>query len=107
MRLRTNDGTEDVNPVNGVTVAPLTAVFSFAQDNPGHPDAEWTAACSIGNYSFAPQADPANGLWAIPIQAKAFLRVPSLSTWGKGLLLTVVASLGVMLVLRSRRPITA
>ena len=81
-------------------------MLTFAQANPDPKDVDWTAACSAEDYSFGPLAEPANGLWGVAIQATAFLPVPSLSTWGKGLLLTIVAGLGVLLVLRSRRPIT-
>ena len=105
--LRTNDATENTNPDTQTTVPPLSIVMTIAQDQPDVPDEDrgWTSACQAGDYSFGPTQ--LNGLWSIPAEAPAFLRVPSLAAWGKTTLLAVLAVCGTLLVLRSQRPIAA
>lgn len=106
-KIRANDATEDENKFSGVTVPRLSVVLSIAQDQPdlSQDDREWSAACAADDYSYGPTS--VNGLWSPASPSTAFLAVPSLSTWGKGMLLAMVAGFGVHLMLRSRRAVAA
>lgn len=105
--IRANDISEDTNSETNVTVAPLSIRMTVAQDQPDVPEEDrgWVATCEAGDYSYGPTQT--NGLWSIHDEVPAFLRVPALSGWGRTILLSTLAALGWLLVLRSRQPIAA
>lgn len=107
LKIRANDLSEDTNPETEVTVPSLSIRMALAQDQPdvSEEDRGWTAACNAGDYSFGPTQ--VNGLWSIPDGPPAFLQVPSLSAWGKTVLLAVLVAFGVLLVPRSQPSVVA
>lgn len=123
-----NGDSPTTNPLTGVVVDPLAVLLRAAQGGgpPGvvckagtdcEADEECVEGqcldacqqeeevCANGNYNFGPTDKSSD--WSFPLQAKAFRPVPSLSAWAKFMLLAVLIGGGMMLVLRSRRPIVA
>ncbi len=90
----TNGLSETINSNNGMIVPPLSVVLHSAQQ-------QEDAVC---NFNFGPRR---GGNWSLRATATAYLPVPSMSTWAKAALATLIIGVGALLVLRSRRPAVA
>ena len=86
----------------GTTIPGLGIVISAAQSC-GNIAFE---TCATNDYSFGPSTGAA-GQWASARRCYGYINIPATSTWAKVLLAMLLVGGGTLLVLRSRRPVTA